>query len=202
MVPTFRGNRVSMVTRAELRTQTLLRLSAAAVALFEEKGLDATIDAIAKRAEVSRRTVFRYVQAKEELAYVHPMLWLGVFNEAVARYGDGTARDRICAGCRAVAEHIDRDPGPPRRSFLVTLAHPRLLMGFNGIFQKWIERIAEVATTDPSDPTDRVRARVLGSAVMGVVDGTTRQWLFQSEDASYSDLFFEYFTILDALFEA
>ncbi len=57
-----------MVTRAEHRRTTLLRLSDAAIERFAADGASATIDAIAKQAGMSRRTVFRYVDSKEELA--------------------------------------------------------------------------------------------------------------------------------------
>ena len=41
------------------------------------------MEAIADKAGVSRRTVFRYVDAKEDLAYIQPVLWLDVFEEGL-----------------------------------------------------------------------------------------------------------------------
>ena len=57
--------------RERKKIQTRLALARAAMALFEERGYDATtVDDIAAAANVSRRTFFRYFAGKDEVFIV------------------------------------------------------------------------------------------------------------------------------------
>lgn len=191
-----------MVTRAEHRRTTLLRLSDAAVELFESVGPAVTIDAIATRAGVARRTVFRYVDGKEELAFIHPLLWIDVFEAGLAAAPVNPLSERLRVASRAIAAHIDADPGPPRAAFSVAAAHPELARGFTSIFQKWIDRVATevlVAAEDPEDARVRFRSRIVGAAMMGMVDAVTRQWVFSPPDVRFVDLYDEGFAVLAPL---
>ncbi|MEM8707698.1 MAG: TetR/AcrR family transcriptional regulator [Actinomycetota bacterium] len=187
-----------MPTRAEHRRTTLLRLHDAALSSFEADGPGVTIDTIAERAGVSRRTVFRYVDRKEELAFVHPMLWFDVFERGLADAPASPLGERLRFASRAIALHIDADPEPPRRAFLVTLAHPELAVGFHSVFQSWVDRVAaevEVATDDP------FRARIVGAAIMGMVDAVTRAWVAGGPSASFTDLYDEAFAMVAPVIE-
>lgn len=214
-----------MVRRAEHRRRTLLALGEAAVDAFETTGPSATIEDIADRAGVSRRTVFRYADAKEELVFVHPVLWLDVFDAGIAELvgtthdtGEGAAplAERLRAGSSAIAQHIDADPDPPRRAFLVAASHPALFRGYNAIYQRWIERVASEVLRDsepsssepvssgpsgsgPSNTGDRLRARIIGSAAMGMVDAVTREWMI-TPDATFTELHDRGFEQLRPLF--
>jgi AcrR family transcriptional regulator len=182
-----------VATRAEHRRNTLLRLGDAAIEQFDLQGPSATINDIARSAGVSRRTVFRYVEAKEELAFVHPMLWFDVFDAALVEAADERLVDRLRFASRAIAAHIDADPEPPRRAFTVAIANPELLRGFTIVFQRWIDRVAAEVLADSSTPggptaEEQFRSRIIGSAVMGVVDAVTREWLMVP-GASFSELY-------------
>ncbi len=179
-----------MPTRAEQRRSTLLALGDAAVDLFEERGSSVTADEIAERAGVSRRTLHRWCDAKEELAFVHPVLWLDVFTDALAAIdADAQVQPaatpsvptlpsvRLQQASMAIARHIDADPEPPRRAFLVAAGDPGLLRGFHAVYQRWVDVVAAEAEAAGADAFD---ARVIGSAVMGMVDAATRAWLFGS----------------------
>lgn len=190
-----------VATRSEHREATLRRLSDAAIALFERDGSTATIDAIAARAGVSRRTVFRYVEAKEELAYIHPLLWFDVFDAGLALAPSAPLAERLKAGSRAIAAHIDDDPEPPRRAFAVVSAHPELARGFNRISQRWIDRVAEEVRSDadPADPAARFRSRIIGAAVMGMVDAVTREWVAAPPSVTFTELYDTGFAVLTPL---
>ncbi|MEM9652028.1 MAG: helix-turn-helix domain-containing protein [Actinomycetota bacterium] len=181
-----------MVTRAEHRRDTLLRLGTAAIDLFEQQGPQVTMAEIADRAGVSRRTVFRYVDGKEELAFVHPLLWFDVFDAALAEERERPLGERLQVASRAIAAHIDADPDPPRRAFLVAGAEPVLLKGFSAVYRKWVERIAAEVLADvphaEQTEADRFRARIIGSAVMGVVDAVSREWVV-SPAATFAELY-------------
>ena len=167
-----------MVTRAEHRRSTLLRLSDAAVELFEERHPDRpTAEEIADRAGVSRRTVFRYVETKEDLAFIRPTLWLEIFDRAVAEVADTPIRDRILHGAHQISLDIDADPEPVRRGLLVASRSPGMAGRYGAVNRRWVERIAtEIAGPEP-DADTAFRAHVLGSAVMGVIDAALAEWV-------------------------
>ncbi len=178
-----------MATRAEHRRDTLLALGDAAIDLFESTGPSATIDAIARRAGVSRRTIFRYVNAKEELAFVHPLLWFDVFDAALAEFSERETIDRLQAASRAIADHIDSDPEPPRRAFIVAASNPELLSGYNATYQRWVDRVAVELLPADATADDRFRSRIGGSLVMGMVDAVTREWLIAPPGLTFADLY-------------
>ncbi len=195
-----------MPTRAEHRRTTLLVLSEAAISLFEEQGASATVEAIAERAGVARRTVFRYIDVKEELAFIHPVIWFDVFDNALAEVADEQLVDKFRIASGAIAAYIDTDPAAPKRAFIVTMTNPELAKGFNSIYQRWIERVATEVLTDRTEgaeptPTDRFHARIMGAAVMGMVDATVREWMFSPPDVTFSELYEDGFEILAPLFD-
>ncbi len=188
-------------TRAENRTRTLVGLGDAAVELIEKHGPSVTIDQIAERAGVSRRTVFRHVESKEELVFVEPILWFGVFDEALD-HDIHPLTERLRLASRAIGEYIDANPERPRRSFLLAATHPELLRGFNAVYQRWVDRMSAEALIDIDEPTaqDRFRARVIGSAIMGMVDAVTREWLLSPTGEAFTDIHDRGFGILEPLF--
>ena len=166
-----------MPTRAEHRRATLLALSEATTFELQARGLDATIDDIARRAGVARRTVYRWVGSRDDLVFIHPRLWIEIFDEAVADLGDAPLRDRILAGSRAVSAHIDSDPRPVIDAMSVALAHPPLMRGYAAVSQEWIDRMSAEVLGASTDPDARFRSRVLGAAIMGVIDASLNAWL-------------------------
>lgn len=166
----------AVVSRAEHRRSTLLKLSAATTEAFEELGSSATFDDIAQRAGVSRRTVFRYVQSKEDLAFIHPVLWLDIFDAAIAERAQAPLRERLLHAAHRISVHIDRDPDPVARALTVAMQDPSLMRGYAGVSQRWIDRIAREVLGDDTDSESRFRATVLGAAVMGVIDASLAEW--------------------------
>lgn len=193
-----------MPTRAEHRATTLRQLSDAAVDVFEQRGADATVDEIAAAAGVSRRTVFRWVGSKEELAFIHPLLWFDVFDAATVRLAQEPMPERMRLSGRAIARFIDDDPEPARRAFLMTLAHPDLAVGFTTVFGRWVDRVSAEALVGIDEPSedDRFRSRIIGSAVMGVIDAVTREWVVAGEGADFTPIYDRAFAMVMPLLEA
>lgn len=195
---------VPMPSRAEHRRETLLRLGEAATALFAEQGPAATVEAIAGAAGMSRRTITRYVSSKEELAFVHPLLWWDVFETALAEQVDKPPLDRLRGASQAIAKHIDADPEPPRQAFQVAASHPELLTGFNHVFRLWVDRLTDVlGPMLPdllSDSDRRFQSRIVASAIMGMVDGVTREWVFAT-DVSYLELSNHGFALIEPILD-
>ncbi len=171
-----------MVGRRQHRHETLRALSSAACELFEQKGVAATLEEIAQRAGVSRRTVFRYVDHKEDLAYLHPRIWLDVLSDAMAEMPDAAVRERLLHGARRISEHIDRDPLPVRQAMGVAQATPALAKGNAAVQQLWIERLTEELLGDQVD-RDEFQAHILAGAVMGVINAAMIDW-YRSPDAT------------------
>lgn len=175
-------------TRAEHRRATLLQISAATTAAFEELGPKATFDDIAKRSGLSRRTLFRYVDNKEDLLFIHPVLWIEIFDEAIAEVAGQPLRDRTMHAARRISEHIDADPEPVRRAMLVAMSDPAMARGYAGITRRWIDRIAAEIRGDATDPETIFKAGVLGAAVMGVIDMALNQWFVSDPQPPLVDL--------------
>lgn len=141
---------------------------------MEQHGPDAPLELIAERAGVTRRTVYRWVDTRDDLVFVHPVLWLDTFGEAVDAVPDLGLDGRIRTGARAVCTRIDADPDPVLRAMRLAMAHPQLFRGYAGVTQRWIDRMAEEVMR--SGDHDRFRSRVLGSAIMGVIDAALFEW--------------------------
>lgn len=169
-----------MVSRRQHRTQTLLALNAAAVAAIEAHGPDVPLEDIAERAGVARRTIYRWAPGRDDLLFVHPRLWLDVFDTAATAAADEPFARRIRVACQAVCESIDADPEPVRRSMQLVLEHPQLLRGYAAVNNEWIERIAaEVQRDTDTDTAGRLRARAIGAAIMGVIDAALQEWALE-----------------------
>ncbi len=178
-----------MVTRAEHRRTTMLQISVATTLAFEELGSAATFDDVAERAGLSRRTLFRYVETKEELLFIHPMLWLEVFDTAIEEKQHESLRDRTLYAARKISDHIDADPEPVRRAMTVAMADPGVLARGNAAANRfWIERIAAEVRGDATDNETVFKARVLGAAIMGVIDAALGAWFVSDGDSALVDL--------------
>lgn len=104
--------------RARKRRETLQRITDAGISLFIEKGLSATtLDDIAVRAGISRRTFFYYFKSKDEILLSLQTSLGGMLAEAVRRAPRSkrplhVVRDAMMAVCTSIPTHdmiaIDR----------------------------------------------------------------------------------------------
>lgn len=163
-------------------------LSLAAVEVMEENGPDVPLDEIAQRAGVAKRTVYRWVDSKDDLLFIHPRLWLDVFDAALEGSGDLSLLLRIQGGARAVCATIDADPDPVLRSMRLALLHPQLFRGYTAISQMWIDRMAAEVRPSSDTADERFRARVIGAAVMGVIDAALFEWTDRQPRPQLTDL--------------
>lgn len=161
-------------------------LAKAALELFSEKGFEhTTVDEIAARAGISRRSFFRYFTSKEEAAFPKQNERLVEFRELLQRYdvkhnGVGAVREACVAiGRQYMAERAER------------LARQRLVDSSNALrtFEQAadveMERILvdELAPGDQGDAERTRRARIFAAAVMGLVRVVLREW-FDSDGSS------------------
>lgn len=177
-----------MVTRSEHRQRTLRALSQAAIEAMEQDGPDVALGDIADRAGVARRTVYRWVDSKDDLIFIHPRLWLDVFDQAIPTAGVASLKERVQIGAAAVCASVDGDPDPVVRSMRLAMAHPQLLRGYSAVNQDWVDRMASEVRGDGEDPAERFRSRVIGAALMGVIDAALFEWVAREPRPLLADL--------------
>lgn len=187
-----------MGRREEQKAATHRALADAAVTLALEQGAAVTMGRIADAAGVSRRTAYRYVADREELLMFHPISWFTVFDAACSAHADEPVGRRLRLASLAIAAHIDADPDPVRRAFDATTGDPMWAGAFARINGRWVDRVtAEIV--DPTDPVEvQLRGRMLGAAVMGVIDTVCLHWA--GHDEPMAPLIDEGFDLLDGAF--
>jgi hypothetical protein len=126
---------------------------------------------------MARRTVYRWVETRDDLVFIHPRLWLEHFDEAIAEVTDRPMRERVLHGIRRVSEVIDSDPERVIRAMTVAMENPELMRGYATVNQAWIDRISAEVHQDPTTRHERLRARVLGAAIMGAIDAALVEWI-------------------------
>lgn len=131
--------------------------------------------------------MFRYVDHKEDLAFLHPRIWLDVFSDAMAEMPDAAVRERLLHGALRISEHIDRDPRPVRQAMAVAQATPALAKGNAAVQQLWIERLTAELLGDQRD-ADGFRAHILAGAVMGVINAAMIDWYRGPDSTRLVDL--------------
>ena len=162
------GARPSLAQRNRERART--EVARVAVRLFDRRGFDAvSVDEIARRAGVSRRTLFRYFPSKEDLVFHGHDRLVGRLRELLAREEDTSELEHLArvlrevfagprdAHGRAVARLVAAVPALQARS--AHLAHD-------------FERA--VADHLRSRGHDAARAEVLAGACIGAVTAARR----------------------------
>jgi AcrR family transcriptional regulator len=140
--PMGTGTSATEGLRARKKRQTRAAIAAAAMDLFQSRGFDAvTIAEIAAAADVSRKTVFNYFPAKEDLVFEAGHERRAALVQAIRERPPGTS---LVAPFRAATvDYLDRVAQDPIDA---TLAIPRLVAGStalrNRLFLGWEEEAA------------------------------------------------------------
>jgi AcrR family transcriptional regulator len=172
---------VTMTERVPLkerkRQQTSRRIVEAAVALFTERGYDATTaDDIAEAAECSRSTLFRYFGNKEDILFGDVYVMLTEVREELARAHPCTDPWRTAKdiGIGRFVEYMTGEGALPRACVALWFSHPALRSRYLDINHQWEGVLAEFFAVergvDPSSDLDsQVRASVAVAAVRSVL---------------------------------
>jgi AcrR family transcriptional regulator len=150
----------------------------AAYALFAQQGYAATtMDDVAARAGVSRRTAFRYFATKEDLVFPHREERLARLEELLlAREGEAPLQT-VRRACLAVARDYEEARQQMLTQWRIAESEPSLL-GRELQFDRRSEGAVERAFLgDEHSPRAKRRARARAAAVVGVVRATLREWL-------------------------
>lgn len=159
----------------------------AAYALFAEKGYSSTtMDEIAARAGLSRRTAFRYFTAKDELVFPLRDERLVMLEKLLQPTAGEMPFETVRRACLALARHYQDDRARMLAQWRIVEAEPALVgreLHHDRLSESALERAFMGGRKDT--PRARRRARVRASAVIGAVRATLREWL---EGGAITDL--------------
>jgi AcrR family transcriptional regulator len=179
------ASRLSLVAlRERKKDQTREALAQAAFALFQDKGYEATTVAeIARAANVSRRTFFRYYSTKDALLFVEDSENLEHFRVLLgARENGDDDLAHIRRACLALAEGYMRDRESILARARIIESSPVLGKQERQQDMSWERAIAESllstrhAAPGANSPLWERRARMLAGAVFGAVRAAMAAW--------------------------
>ena len=165
--------------RAARREGTRQALFASAMTLFGQQGYDAvTVDDIAARAGVSRRTFFRYFATKDAVLLDHSERRLAVLRRHLGRSPVGAPGHQLVR--RALQALVHR--ASAEREEL--LAVERVTRASSALIARQLEQDIDLENTiadaiqraDGGGAAGRLRAEVCAAAVVGAWRSTLRAW--------------------------
>jgi AcrR family transcriptional regulator len=166
---------------AESRPAMRDALVAAAVALFAERGFDATtIDDIVARAGVGRRSFFRYFPSKESVVFPDHEGTLGRMSDFLADES-GFTQDpvaRVCDAARMVLGMYAADPEFSLARYKLTREVPALRTHELAVVRRYESALAAFLRARYAGRADGdLRADVVSAAVVAAHNHALRGWL-------------------------
>lgn len=148
----------------------------AAFALFARKGYaQTTMDDVAARAGLSRRTAFRYFASKEELVFPVHGERLAQLRALLVPRSSETPFATVKRACLAVARVYEDDRAHMLAQWTIVQSEPALLGRELELDRGSEDAIFEAFLAGDASPRARRRARVRASAVVGAVRATLRE---------------------------
>lgn len=163
--------------RQRKRQQTRERLTRAAMALFLERGFEATtIDDIAAAADVSRRSFFHYFASKEDVvAAWQENAASALVAEVVARPAD---ESMLTAAENAIAAAVKRlDPAEAAAMSRLKRDNPALQARDQLKYDKLERALAEGLAQRGRTKSDRLQARLVAMIATGAMRVGGESWI-------------------------
>lgn len=166
-----------MRPRQDPTADTRARLVGAAFDVFSEHGYDAaTVEDIAARAGVNRRTFFRHFKTKEDVIFPDHDQLLAKVAEHLATHRTDPPLDALCAAVRIVfADYVSNAQVSVRR-YSLTRTVPALrerelssVHAYQRLFVDYLRR--RLPDADP------LAVEIVGAAVVTAHNVTLRRWL-------------------------
>ena len=168
--------------RERKRRETRARVSQAAMALFLERGFEATtVDQIARAAGISRRGFFHHFAAKEDVI----VAWQDAFTEslvdAIARQpADRAPMEAAEAAVLQVAGSLER--GQARALSELSHATPALRAREHAKHEAMERAMAGAFARRLGLPADDARARLIAVVAAGAMRVAAEAWLAEEGD--------------------
>jgi AcrR family transcriptional regulator len=172
----------AVVPRAAAPLDTRARIAAAAFDLFAAQGYDGTtVDAIAERAGIARRTFFRYFRSKDDVIFPDHDMLLATVTQNLASQAGVSPVVAICAGVRLVLRSYVLDPQVSVQRYRLTRSVPALrdrelasVRKYERAFSRYVrERLID---THP-EAESSLRADVIAATVVAAHNAVLREWL-------------------------
>ncbi len=168
----------SPTRRQQRRLRTQSDIASLALDLFASEGYAATsVEAIAERALISPRTLYRYFPAKEELVF-HQLPGTDLeLSQLFRDLSDAPLHDALLQASLFLAERIEADPANLRR--LALIAEEPQLFARGARREHEQERLFAEAIAERLAPGKRRRpvARTLAKAILGAFEAGVGRWL-------------------------
>jgi AcrR family transcriptional regulator len=160
---------------------TRARIAAAAFELFAAQGYDnTTVDAIAERAGIARRTFFRYFRSKDDVIFPDHDNLLAEVRRYLAAIGDVPPVDAVCGGVRLVFRGYVTDAAVSVQRYRLTRSVVPLrdreiasVRRYERAFSKYLHGRYESMGEDAA----ALRADVIAAAVVAAHNAVLRDWL-------------------------
>lgn len=171
------------------------QIEAVALELFAERGFEATtVDDIATAVGVGRRTLFRYFESKNDIAWGDFDWVMERLREALAE-GDSLPLMEALRHGVVESNHYPADQEPGLRTRMTLITGTAALQAHSALrYAAWRGVVAEWAAGRLGEAPDDLRPRVIGYAALGSAMASFERWV-ASEDEDLLEL-------LDAAFGA
>jgi AcrR family transcriptional regulator len=161
---------------------TRARIAAAAFELFAAKGYDSTtVDAIAERAGIARRTFFRYFRSKDDVIFPDHDSLLATVTERLTEQSGVSPVEAVCAGVRVVFRSYVDDPAVSvqryRLTRSVTPLRDRELASVRRYERTFSRYVRERLASDFEPAEAALRADVVAATVVAAHNAVLREWL-------------------------
>ncbi len=173
------------------RRQTRNEIAAAATALFIENGYDATtVEAVAEAAGVSRRTAYRHFPLKEDLVFVHGLIWLEHFDElATERQADESTRSFLRRAVIGVSESIQEAGDQVLPAWQLAQENEFLRSRLGRFQEHWMLRYGAIVHADLAHrPDGHFAAAVVAGTLVGVTTALVGLWAAGQPEADLRQL--------------
>lgn len=166
-----------MTLRARKKAQTQDALVEAAYALFSKHGYESvTVEQIAEKANISRRTFFRYFACKEAVVFPKNDERLDRFVELLQRKPNETPAAAVGRAFLEIGAHFMEHREEMVAQNELVRSSPGLLAYERELDQAWESAIAKTLLDSERSARAHRRASILAGAVMGAVRAILREW--------------------------
>ena len=187
--------------RARKRQQTRERLTRAAMALFRERGFEATtLDDIAAAADVSRRSFFHYFASKEDVVFA----WQEELTAAlVAAVAERPASESTLAAAENAISAMVRQLDPSEAIAMSRLKrdNPALRARDQVKYEKLERALAEALGQRTPAKAERVQARLVAMIATGAMRIGDELWTSEGAREKPEALVKRIFAAVRAIFD-
>lgn len=172
---------VIVTLQARRNEQTRAEIYQAAATLFLKQGFSKTsVSQIADMADVSRRTIYRHFQSKDEIAYEIPRQWLAHYLDLIDQREPSESDFDVChRSIVGVARFIQSDRARIETAYQFMTNMPSMRPTEAALNRAWLEAHRSLLTgnIEAGDLAGALRGSVMAGALVGGTDGAFYIWL-------------------------